>query len=97
MLVASPVMTFPDFEKPFVLHTDDSIRRMLVKLGEQRAVLDANAFAFKQQMYGFTWTEHSLITHERIKLDLISAHMWDWAHLLCCDGLADVEVGLFFN
>ena len=81
----------------FIPHTDESIRRMLVKLNAQRALLDPNAFALKQQMYGFTWSKYSLITHERIRLNLISCHMWDWAHLLCCDGLADVEVGLFFK
>ena len=61
----------------FIPHTDESIRRMLDNLNAQRALLDANAFALKQQMYGFTWSKYSLITHERIRLNLISCHVWD--------------------
>ena len=82
----------------FAKNTDASVRGMLATLNRMHNLrVDPNEIALKEQMYGFKWSKHSLILHERIRLSLMSSHMWDWAHLLCCDGLADVEVGLFFK
>ena len=79
------------------MHTDDSIRRVVQELSSSASDMRPDQLAAKEQRLGWNHSTYSLIAHERIRLDFISTHMWDWAHLLLCDGLADVECGYFFK
>ena len=47
-----------------------------------------------ESVYGFTYNPHQLILNERLRLDAVSIVMFDWAHCLVVDGIADVEMGI---
>ena len=77
----------------FKLHTDETIRLMVQKLNG----MPPNEAAEKEPIYGFSRNPYSLITDHRIQLKVVSTLMWDWVHCYLCDGLYDVEFGLFMK
>ena len=79
--------------KAFKLHTDESMRAMVQKLHD----MSPNEAAEKEPVYGFSSNPYSLITDARMQLKVVSILMWDWPHCYVCDGLADVEFGLFMK
>ena len=53
--------------------------------------------ALKEQAVGWSYNPYSLIAHERLNVGAVSVTMWDWAHVLLCDGLLDNAVAMFFK
>ena len=82
----------------FKLNTDATIRAIVRSLNRAKGVLSDEAMKAKESNLGFTWNAYSLVTHERLRLNVISSLMFDWAHILICsDGCAEGELGLFFK
>ena len=59
----------------------------------RRDVLNPTQFDLLEAMYGFNENPCSLPLHPRIKLGVVSSLMYDWAHVLICDGTVDKELG----
>jgi hypothetical protein len=83
--------------KRFKKHTDESLRGAMQKLRGYRLTLDATAFEAMQSFHGLNWNEWSLLMNTRIMLSVVSSLMYDWAHCLVCDGIADGEFGMFMK
>ena len=81
----------------FVQYTDESLREVVADLHASRDCLRRDAFEARESHLGFTYNPASLVLHARIRLNAVSIIMFDWAHLLICDGLCDNEAGLFFK
>jgi len=77
----------------FKLHTDESLRAMLLRLHGYKGVLAKAEFHLREQLFGFSWNPYSLILNERLRLNVVSCLMFDWCHCYICDGLADAELG----
>jgi len=77
----------------FKLHTDESLRALVLKLHGYKDVLTKAEFELREQLFGFNWTPHSLILNERLRLNAVSCLMFDWSHCYVCDGIADAEFG----
>ena len=79
----------------FQRHTDNSMRHLIQKLNAARANIELTPEVFQniQNMYGFVWTPRSIVLHEHMRIDVVSAMMFDYAHTYFCDGLADDELG----
>ena len=69
----------------------------MTSLHADRHVLNTTAFELRETMLGFKYNPASLLVHPRIQLRVASVMMYDWAHCYICDGLADVETGMFFK
>ena len=82
-----------DFEK-FKMHTDASNHAAVRRVNETIGTADADAI---QRVHGWGYNVYSPIAHERILLNVVSTLMWDWGHVYVCDGIADVEFGLFMQ
>ena len=76
-------------------HTDESLRKLVERLNAFKADVTVTSTQFEdiEQVYGFTWNAHSIITHERIRLNAVSAVCFDWHHTYVSDGLGDAELG----
>ena len=83
--------------KKFKKHTNESLRAAMLNLKEGSTTLGVGEFGLKQQLYGWNWSEHNLILNHRLQLKVVSVVMYDHAHIYLCEGLADVEFGLFMK
>ena len=89
-------LTECNFSK-FELHTDESMRAMLMKLRASKGVLDAASFADREVACGFNWNPHNMLLNERLNIGLASCIMYEWTHVTVSSGIADVEFGLFMK
>ena len=78
-------------------HTDATVHALMMKLQEYKSTLEPGDFVKREQMFGFTWNPCNLMMNTRLMLGLVSTVMYDWAHIFLCDGLCDVEFGLFMK
>jgi hypothetical protein len=69
----------------------------MMKLSVYKSTLGITAFGERETMLGFTWNPCNLMMNTRIMLGLVSVLMYDWAHIFLCEGLVDVEIGLFMK
>ena len=79
------------------LHDGTTLRRAVEKLHSYRHAtppLPQARYDLLESLYGFTYNPHQLILNERLRLDAVSIVMFDWAHCLVADGIADVEMGI---
>ena len=81
----------------FKQHTNSSIRHVVERLHSKKGSVTAEAFDTLEQLYGFNYNVYNLVLHERVRLNVVSSLMWDWCHCFVCDGIADVEFGLFMK
>ena len=81
----------------FVQYTDESLREVVADLHASRDVLRKDLYEERESHLGFTYNPASLLLHPRIRLNAVSILMYDWAHILVCDGLCDLEAGMFFK
>jgi len=81
----------------FRAHTDATVIALMKKLQAYKSTLGAGEFAEKEIMFGFTWNPCNLMLNARLQLGLVSVLMYDWAHIYLCEGLCDVEFGLFMK
>lgn len=86
----------PDIRK-FTLQTGETIRESLRRLVQFKRTLPKARFEEMETLYGFRLTDRSIILNEELRLDAVSALMFDWAHCYVCDGLADEEWGRFMK
>jgi hypothetical protein len=86
----------PD-SKRFKPHTDDSIRATVQRLHDYRGTMNKTEFARREQALGFGWNPYTLILNESLAIGVASMVMYDWVHVYICDGLADVELGVFMR
>ena len=73
----------------FVQYTDESLREVVADLHASREVLGKTEFEARETALGYTYNPASLLLHAnaRIRLNTVSVLMYDWAHVLICDGL----------
>ena len=81
----------------FQPHTNATVHALMMKLSVYKSTLGPTAFGEKETMLGFTWNPCNLMMNTRIMLGLVSVLMYDWAHIFLCEGIVDVEIGLFMK
>ena len=81
----------------FDLHTGESLRGAVARVHDGKRTLTPGAFKLRSQLLGFTYNPYTLVLHERLNLDIAKTLMYDWAHLMLCDGLGDNQIGMMFK
>ena len=81
----------------FKLHTDASLRALVQKLHDYKGVLPPEQFSLREKLFGFKYNPYNIIINPTLRVNVASSIMYDWAHVQVCDGVADVEFGLFMK
>ena len=81
----------------FDLHTGDTLRSAVARVHAGKDTLTPAAFKLRSQLLGFTYNPYTLVLHERLNLDVAATLMYDWAHLVLCDGIGEDHVGMMFK
>ena len=83
-----------DFSK-FIKQTDESLRMAVQKVHDHHNVLgDCDEFKEKETELGWNYCRRAIVLNMRIRMNVASITMFDWAHVFLCDGLLVDEVGL---
>ena len=81
--------------KQFVKHSDMSIQVAVARLHGYKDTMPITTFKEFEKIYGWTYNVWNPVLDARVQLGVASCVMWDWSHCYVCDGVADVEFGLF--
>ena len=74
-------------------HSNSSLRHLVRTLHEYKLTMSNADFELREQLFGFTYNTYQLLLNESLNLDVISITMFDWAHCMVADGIADAEMG----
>ena len=81
----------------FRMHTDDSIKTMVKPLHDAHPPATSKGdYAKLQTLYGWTYNPYNVVLADRMPISVVSMVMFDWAHIMVCDGIADTELGQLF-
>ena len=81
----------------FKQHSDASLRYAVRRVHNAKATEENGDFELLEQLHGFNYNPYSLIVNEAPRWKPASSLMWDWGHCTICDGIADVEFGMFMK
>ncbi len=82
----------------FIQQTDDDVFHILQRLRAARDTETQGEAERLQQIYGWNWTETSLLANPLTRTMLPpSACAFDWLHILFSNGVACVEISLFWQ
>jgi len=74
------------------LHTDDSIRNVLLRLQVAKLTMGIGKFEVLQQMYGYNYNPNNIILDPHLNYPAASACMYDWMHVYVVTGVFNFEV-----
>lgn len=78
----------------FKLHSDETLQDAMRRLRDHSLTSQLKEM---EMVYGLNYSKHNLLLNTRLNVKAVSILMYDWAHCYLCDGLADVEFGMFMK
>jgi hypothetical protein len=83
----------------FKKHTDETIRIVVRRINDHHDKYLANEmslddYKLRTSVLGWNHTAANIALNPRFRLNIASMIMYDWAHVMVHDGLADVELGM---